>query len=258
MVTSRIFLKPRSLAFLMLIPGLLLNPSSAKTQQVQGVVIDRITRERAVGASVMLLDTTFNAVAGTTTNQTGAFRIQASRPGSFFVLTEALGYRPTLDGILDLGDGGAVTVEIYIDPKPIELDSLKVAVERVETFQILEMTGFNERVEHGFGHFITPEDIRRRNPRYFFEMFRSVPGVRVTGAALTGTTIQFTVGSSRGPTCTPRVFVDGVQANVDMGLEGAVEVDQVAGIEVYSRPVQVPLQWGGSDSTCGVLLIWTR
>ncbi len=248
----------RSLALLTLTLALLFGPSLVRAQQVQGVVIDRLTRERVVGASVVLLDTTFSAVSATAANQTGAFRIQAAEPGSFFVLTEALGYRPTLDGILDMQEGGSVTVEIYLDPKPIELDSLKVAVERAETYQILDMAGFNERVDDGFGHFITPEELRRRNPRYFFEVFRNIPGVRVLGASLDGTMVEFTLASTRGPTCSPRVFVDGIQSNVSMGLESVVDVDQVAGVEVYSRPSQVPLQWGGSDSTCGVLLIWTR
>jgi len=258
MITYRTFFKPGSLAFLMLIPGLLFSPSPAETQQVQGVVFDRITRERVVGASVMLLDTTFSVVVGTAANQTAAFRLQSPQPGSFFVLTEALGYRPTMDGILELGEGGSVTVEIYLDPKPIELDSLKVAVERVETYRTLESAGFHERQEIGFGHFITPEELRRRNPRYFFEAFRNIPGIRVTGAGFAGTTIEFTVASTRGPTCSPRVFLDGIQVNVELGLEGVVDIDQIAGIEVYSRPSQVPLQWSGSDSTCGVLLMWTR
>jgi hypothetical protein len=258
MISPRSFLKPRSTPLLILAAGLLLCPIQGESQQVQGVVIDRLTRERVVGASVMLLDTTFAAIAGTTANETGAFRVIAQQPGSFFVLTEALAYRPTLDGILDLGEGGSVTVEIYLDPKPIELDSLKVAVERVETFRVLETAGFHERVEMGFGNFITPEELRTRNPRYFFEVFRNIPGVRVSAAGLMGTTIEFTVASVRGPTCTPRVFVDGIQVNVEMGLEAVVEVDQLAGVEVYSRPSQVPLQWGGSDSTCGVLLMWTR
>lgn len=206
----------------------------------------------------MLLDTTYTAVAATTSNQSGLFRLEAPGPGSFFVLTEALGYRPTLDGILELGEGGAISVELYLDPKPVELDSLRVAVERVETYQILEAAGFNERVRQPFGHFITPEEIRRRNPRYHFELFRNTPGVRVSGAGLMGTMIEFTVASIRGPTCTPRIFVDGIMAIADMGLEAVVEVDQIAGVEIYSRPSQVPLQWGGSDSTCGVLLFWTR
>jgi len=258
MNSSRTPFRPASTAFLTLLSVLSFCPGAADAQQVRGAVIDRQTRERVVGASVTLLDTAFSAVVGTTTNQSGVFQLEAPEPGSFFVLSEALAYRPTLDGILDLDDGGSITVEIYLDPKPIELDSLRVAVERVEVYQVLETAGFNERVDQGFGNFITPEEIRERNPRYFFEMFRNIPGVRVSGAGLMGTTIQYTVGSVRGPTCTPRVFVDGIQVNMDMGLEAVVEVDQVAGVEVYSRPSQVPLQWGGSDSTCGVLLIWTR
>jgi hypothetical protein len=255
---SRTHFKSASSASLLLALSLLCTPVPGVGQQVQGAVFDRLTRERVVGASVMLLDTTFTVVAGTTANQTGAFRVVAQQPGSFFVLVEALGYRPTLDGILDMDEGGSATVEIYMDPKPIELDSLKVAVERVETHRILEMAGFNERVDRGFGHYITPEELRRRNPRYHFELFRNTPGVRVSGAGLMGTTIEFTVGSVRGPTCVPRTYVDGVQVNIDMGLEAVVEVDQIAGVEIYSRPSQVPLQWGGSDSTCGVLLFWTR
>src|SRR5210317_1666569 len=100
MINPTTFLKPGPSAFLILAAGLLFCPIQAKGQQVQGVVFDRETRQRVVGASVMLLDTTFAVVAGTTANQTGAFRVAAEEPGSFFVLTEALGYRPTLDGIL--------------------------------------------------------------------------------------------------------------------------------------------------------------
>ncbi|HZD05766.1 MAG TPA: carboxypeptidase regulatory-like domain-containing protein [Longimicrobiales bacterium] len=243
---------------LTLVAGLFLAIAPLEAQQVRGVVIDRLTNQRVMGASVMLVDTTFRVVAGSAANQTGAFRVVAENPGSYFVLVEALGYRPTMDGILDLGEGGSISVEIYLEPKAIELDSIKVAAERVETFRVLEDAGFNERSRQPFGYFITPEEIRRRNPRYFFELFRNTPGVRVSAAGLMGTMVEFTVGSIRGPTCEPRVFVDGVRVNVETGLEAALEVDQIAGVEIYSRPSQVPLQWGGSDSACGVLLFWTR
>lgn len=258
MITPKTIRRRETFTLFSLIAGLFLAATSLEGQQVQGVVIDRLTGGRVVGASVMLVDTTFSVVAGTMANQTGAFRVEAQNPGSYFVLVEALGYRPTMDGILELGEGGSISVQMYLDPKPIELDSLKVAAERVQTYRILEDAGFNQRSLQPFGYFITPEEIRRRNPRYFFELFRNTPGVRVSAAGLMGTTIEFTVGSIRGPTCTPRVFVDGLQVNVEMGLEAVLEVDQIAGVEIYSRPSQVPLQWGGSDSTCGVLLFWTR
>jgi len=235
-------------------------PTPAWSQEVQGVVIDRQTGERVRGASVMLLDTTFFAVAGTSTNNNGAFSLESPRPGSFFVLTESLGYRPTMDGILDMDEGGFVSVEIYLDPKPIELDSLKIAVERVTTYQVLETAGFHERVQTGFGHFITPEEIRRRNPRYMYDLLRNTPGVRVVGAGMDNTQIEFTnVVNAGSATCSPSVYVDGMLANTEFGgLESVVSVDQIAGVEVYTRASSVPIQWGGLGSACGVLLIWTR
>jgi hypothetical protein len=259
MTNSKSFPKLGSFASATLILGLLFSPNPAKSQQVQGLVFDKETGERVVGASVMLLDTTFTAVVGTSTNETGAFQVISPRPGSFFVLTESLGYEPTMDGILDLDEGGSVTVEIYLEPKPIQLDSIKVAVERAEIYSIMETAGFNERQRTGFGHFITPEEIRRRNPRYFFDLFRSTPGVRVTGSSMNGTTIEFTIGSIRGPSCSPSIYVDGIQVNLDFGgLESVVSIDQIAGVEIYTRASSVPLQWGGTNAGCGVLLIWTR
>jgi hypothetical protein len=258
MIMLKALLKQGIFLALAVVPSLLFSADPAASQQVQGRLVDRLSGERVVGASVMLVDTTFTLVTATSSNQTGAFRVVAPEPGTFYVLVEALGYRPIMDGILDLGEGGSISVEIFLEPKPVVLDSLKVAVERVETFRTLEAAGFNERLTRGFGNFITPEEIRQRNPRYFFELFRNIPGMRVTGAAFNGTTVEFTVASIRGPTCSPRVFLDGIQVNVEQGLEAVVDVDQIAGVEVYSRPSQVPLQWGGSDSTCGVLLIWTR
>jgi hypothetical protein len=259
MTNSKSFHTLGSIAPAMLILGLLFSPSPAESQQVQGLVFDTQTGERVMGASVLLLDTTFTVVTGTSTNTTGVFLLESPRPGSFFVLTESLGYAPTMDGILDLGEGGSVTVEIYLDPKPIQLDSMKVAVERAETYLIMETAGFNERRQTGFGHFITPEEIQRRDPRYFFELFRNSPGVRVTGSSLSGTTIEFTVGSVRGPTCVPNVYVDGIMVTMDFGgLEAAVGIDQIAAVEIYTRASSVPLQWGGINAGCGTLLIWTR
>jgi hypothetical protein len=211
----------------------------------------------------MLLDTTFTAVSGTASNATGAFTLQAPGPGLYYVLTESLGYSPSIDGVLELGEGAAITVEIYLKPKPIVLDSIKVAVERAQIFQHLEAAGFNERMVTGFGHFITPEEIQARNPRFMADLFRNVPGIRlIGGGSLSGTAIEFTNASIRGATCSPQVYVDGVLVNVDPdfggSLEGVVDISQIAAVEVYTRASNVPLQWGGTNMGCGILLIWTR
>ena len=242
--------------------GILTNPLPAQSQTIRGRVLESQSVQPVERAGVMLLDTTFTAVAGTATNAMGAFTLEAPGPGAYYVLTESLGYSSSIDGILELREGGSVTVEIYLKPKPIVLDSIKVAVARAQIFQHLDGAGFNQRVATGIGHFITPEDIERRNPRYMVDLFRNAPGVRLIGAGgYSGTGLEFVNGSPRGATCSPQVYVDGIRVNADTawgGLEGVADVSQIAAVEVYTRASNVPLQWVGTGSACGVALIWTR
>jgi hypothetical protein len=241
--------------------GVLTNPHPAESQVIRGRVLESLSAKPVASAGVMLLDTTFTAVAGSATNADGAFTLEAPGPGAYYVLTESLGYSSSIDGILELAEGGSVTVEIYLKPKPIVLDSIKVAVARAQIFQHLDGAGFNGRVASGFGHFITPEEIERRNPRYMADLFRNAPGVQIVGGGLTGTGILFRNATPRGPTCPPQVYVDGILVNADTawgGLEGVVDISQIAAVELYTRASNVPSQWGGTNAGCGVALIWTR
>jgi hypothetical protein len=251
-----------SLLLAVLTVGLLTNPVAAQSQIIRGRVLESQTSVPIQAAAVMLLDTTFTAVAGTASNTTGAFSLEAPGPGSYYVLTESLGYSSSIDGILELGEGASVTVEIYLKPKPIVLDSLRIAVERAQVFQHLEGAGFNQRSASGFGYFITPEDIQQREPRYVVDLFKDAPGVRlIGGGGFLGTGIQFTNVSIRGAFCDPQVYVDGILVNADTlwgGLEGVVDVSQIAAVELYTRASNVPSQWGGTNAGCGVVLIWTR
>lgn len=253
------FRVPRAIG-LALAAAFFLQPAPAQSQVVQGYLMEAGTGTPVMSGWVMLLDTAYAVAASAVTTGEGAFRIQAPRPGSYYVLTEVLGYEPIIDGILDLEEEGSISIELYIKPKPVQMDSMIVAVERAQIFQHLEQSGFNERMSGGFGHFITPEEIRRRNPSYYADLFRNTPGITLTGGgSFQGTQIHFRNASIRGGTCTPPVYVDGAQVITDMGgLEAAVDLHQIAAIEVYTRASSVPSQWGGTNAGCGVVLIWTR
>jgi hypothetical protein len=248
--------------------GILSTPLLAQSQTVQGRVLESQSAQPVVSAGVVLLDTTFVSVAGTATNDNGGFTLVAPGPGAYYVLTESLGYSPSIDGILELSEGGLINVEIYLKPKPIVLDSIKVAVERAQIYQHLEGAGYNERQAAGFGHFISPDEIQRRNPRTVEDLFRDAPGIRLMHGDL-GTGIAFRSGTVHGQNavpelpgyCWPNVYVDGALVNADPawgGVEGAVDLSQIAGVEVYARASNVPPQWGGTNAGCGVVLIWTR
>lgn len=237
-----------------------IQPAPATSQVVQGHVLEFGTGAGVMSGWVMLLDTTFAVRASAVTNREGAFSLQAPGPGSYYVLTEILGYDPVIDGILDLGAGGSITIQLTVKQKPIQMDSMIVAVERVQIFRHLEKSGFNERMTTGFGHFITPDELRRRNPTYFADLFRNTPGLNlIGGGSMSGTQIQMVNASIRGPTCSPPVYVDGAQVSTEFGgLEAAVDIHQIAAVEVYTRASNVPLEWGGTNAGCGVVLIWTR
>ena len=46
----------------------------------------------------------------------------------------------------------------------------------------------------------------------------------------------------------------GTPAQIDF----LVDPVQVAGIEVFPSSMGVPIQYGGLDAACGVIVIWTR
>jgi hypothetical protein len=257
--TGRVLLRMLTPAVVM-VWAFFLHPDSGLSQVVTGRLLESGTGTPVTSGMVMLLDTTFTVRTSAISNQTGAFQLDAPSPGSYYVLTEALGYQPIIDGILDLGPGGSINIELFVSPRPLQLDSMIVAVERVMIFQHLEKNGFNERRGSGFGHFITPEEIQERNPSYFGELFRNTPGISlVGGGSLSGTQIQFRNASIRGGVCSPPIYVDGAQVNTEFGgLEEVVDIHQIAAIEVYTRASDVPLEWGGTLAGCGIVLIWTR
>jgi hypothetical protein len=243
-------------------------PNPVAAQTVQGTVIETGTRQPIPWASLTLLDTTFTAVGGTTANSDGRFSLEAPGPGDYYVLAEALGYQPGLDGILELGSGGSISVEFYLHPKPLVLDSLVVAMTRTRVYRELQKTGYYERLEAGFGSFITPEEIERRNPRQMADLFRNVPGIRIRREGMDGTRIYLVRPNMvRGNTCSPRVYVDGMPRRNDptteemspgVRMEDIVDISQIAAVEVHTRATSIPLAVGGTQEGCGVIMIWTK
>ena len=91
-------------------------------------------------------------------------------------------------------------------------------------------------------------------------------GPGVGGAAARGSRL-FMVSSPQGLVCPPTVWVDGQRLDVQSEAEGdgAIDIDfwidptRLAGIEVYTRANEAPLQYGGTNkAACGVVVIWHR
>ncbi len=228
----------------------------ARAQTVMGRVVESGTSVSVPSALVTLVDSAFTRVFETFTNSSGAFLLQAPGPGSYYVLVEALGYHPAIDGILDMGDGGSITVDFHIRPRPLPVDSLLVSVRRAISHRVLRATGYYERQAQGFGHFVTPELLEDTNPRDFGDILWRIPGLWVVNAD--GGT-QLSMRGGNGSPCRPPVYLDGARVNPGLGgLESVVDIDQIAAVEAYTRASATPLQYGGTGAGCGAVLIWTK
>jgi hypothetical protein len=262
---------PRTAHVLLLSLFLLSSPLPASGQRIEGRVLEAETHQPIPWAALTLLDITFTAVMGATADEAGRFAFEAPAPGAYYLLVEALGYQPGLDGILELGEGGSISVDFYLRPRPLELDSLRVAVARLRVNRGLSDSGFYDRMKMGGGTFITPEEIERRNPREVTEVFRAVPDLVVRREGVAGTRIMLprpmAHGSRGGLWCNPRVYIDGVQVvnnpltearAAGFLLEEEISVSDIGAVEVHTRSTTIPLVYGGTQEGCGVIMIWTR
>ena len=62
--------------------------------------------------------------------------------------------------------------------------------------------------------------------------------------------------------CWPRVIVDGVVVSTGGAepaeIDALVDPSRIEGMEVYRRPAELPAEFGGAQSGCGVIVVWTK
>ncbi len=226
-------------------------PCSGAAQIIQGRLLDAETGEPIGSGIVTLRGHLGTEVARTGTDSLGAYSLTAPEPGLYTLLVEALGYRSTGTPQFDLGAEVSTTIDVQLSPEPIELDPLNVEGERQRIIPHLERQGFYKRVDEGFGDFIEPEEIERRNPRSFIDLLRDIPGLSVRG----GGVLRW------GPRCfrvAPRLWVDGILVKDGRIVLGQhVSIDEIVAIEVYQSAAAIPLQYGGTGGHCA-MFIWTK
>ncbi len=271
---------------------LLTGPASPALGQVlRGRLLDLDTDEPIARGVLTLMREDGVRVQVVTTDSDGRYRLVAPEPGSYLLEARRLGYRPWLDGPIELAAGDEWETEYHLQALPIQLDPVEVTAEAEQREAFLHHVGFYERQKADFGHFVTRDDIEHRAPTRMTDLLNGIPGVRLVPSAsgLSRASIAFR-GSrlSQGGLCHPRVFVDDIivirgdarargtdvqgfpesatEMNRDpaerpeIALDDVVQPEDVEAIEVYRRGVEVPVRFGGTSTQtqCGVIVIWTR
>jgi hypothetical protein len=190
------------------------------------------------------------------TDGEGEFLIPRVQPGTYEVVLSHLAYGTHSD-MIEVGRGELVKYEAQLAMRPIELEPLAVSVVRRSVPP--NLLGFYERMSMGRGHFITREDIERRQPGRATHIIGDIPTVRVR---MVGASSRFYVEFTRYRGCPPAVYLDRTLLNPGRDeravIDDYVMPSEVEAVEAYDSPGSLPAEFGGSRAGCGVIVIWTR
>jgi hypothetical protein len=138
------------------------------------------------------------------------------------------------------------------------------------------MESFEDNRRLGLGHFLTRADLAKLeggpSTSSILQSFNGLSMVRgqggrswITGAHGTRMVNPDRMDKALGahPSCYAQVYLDNLEVYSGRDEEPLFDVNsippsQIEGIEYYATPAQTPSQYTRLNSTCGVLVIWTR
>jgi hypothetical protein len=229
----------------------------ARAQAFRAEIHDATSGLPVAGALLQIKDPSGAVLAEKLTDPDGLVTGRVYAGATVIFMVRRIGYRPFISDLVVLPDTGTSVLRFGLESGAYELPELETRATRAS---ILDRTGFTDRSRSGFGHFVDPEtiDARRRSAFRVADFVMTVPGVTIVPTVRGGSAIRFTGMGSLSARCgTPRVFIDGMQVTADE-LDDVVQPLDVLAIEVYRRPAEIPARFGGSESGCGVIAIWSR
>lgn len=196
------------------------------------------------------------SVAGTQlvveTDDRGQFLLAKASPGETSLRIRRIGFKPDTVRVNVLA-GETVPATFTLARLAVELDPLVVYGRRNVTGRL---AGFYERRDRGLGHFLTREQIDKRNPMRMTDLFRMIPGARVESRGFGTQLVRF-----RGARTPPLVWLDGTPLYAGEFDLDTVDPRSFEGIEIYSGPASVPAEFLGNramSSSGGTIILWSR
>ena len=237
-------------------------------QGAQGTIREPGTREPVRDAEVILTQSPGTVRVAGTTNDRGFFRLQTRTPGNYILFARALGFSEIVDAPVEVLPGKLTVLDVQMAPDALELEPLVVTAE-ARSYH-LEMQGFYERKTKGLdtGIFFSPEQLEERRPLNVTDLFWGLPGTRVIVSQQGQTGVYFRAGERWTQVCWPMVYLDRHLISAGglpnpVGTEPAVLNEMIspfdlAAIEVYRSPAEVPPEFNGANAGCGVIVLWTK
>lgn len=197
------------------------------------------------GAAVQLDTSQLRTVA----DSQGRFELDSIDPGTYVLHIRAIGY-----------DEGAWRVRLHpdhvtthafsLDQQVVELPG--VAVKGRLPLAERRYIDFERRRHTVSGAFFTQEDIEKANPPTLVDILATVRGVQQV--CRVNDCVAKMVRAPPG--CYPQYYLDGNESSAYFAR--LTPPQDIKGIEVYRGSSEIPGEFGGSNSACGVIVIWTK
>jgi len=212
---------------------------------VVGYVVSTPGEAPIPGATVQLDTTAWRA----STDSTGRFELDSIDPGSYVLHVRAVGYEQSAWRIR-LHPGQVMGARFPLAPQAVELPT--VTVKGTTPLSARRYLDFDRRRTTSSGAFFTQEDIEKANPATLVDILVTARGVQQV--CLVNDCIAKMVRSPPG--CYPQYYIDGNESSAYFARHTPPK--DVKGIEIYRGSSEIPGEFGGSNSACGVIAIWTK
>jgi hypothetical protein len=236
----------------------------ARAQVLRGRVIDNATGEGVPTAAVEALAARRSAGRARTAAD-GKFEVRLRAAGTFRLTAQRTGYNASVTSDVPVAARETVYVEVRVAAAPMQLDPLRVTARVAPPHRrTLERTGFYDRERMGIGRFFRREDFERYRHLSTSRVLSRAPGVIVEGAGprewvvFTRSSIAGALMRDGAGHCLPLLYLDGVRINTASALNEVASAANVEAVELYESAAEIPVEYVGSASACGVILVWTR
>jgi hypothetical protein len=225
----------------------------AAAQTISGKLLDQGTNQPIPGATITLVTEENTPVGPTTrTGNDGSFSIQAPAPGIYRLRADISGYLSAMTPAIALGAGDQISLTWRLLAGTVAIRPVAITANNRRTTG--RLSGFYDRMQrHGFGYFITADQIQKQRPFSVSDLLRTVPGLEVIPSPRGFGNIVRTIEG-----CRPAIYLDGVRFPL-MGesIDDIVNPMDLEGIEVYTHAAEVPAQFA-AGSNCGAIILWTK
>lgn len=191
----------------------------------------------------------------TITNSNGYFSLKAVPQGLYEVTFShiAFGEQSTL---LLVEAGNGYELDVTLSEQPIPIEGVTVTLRSRAMARSLAQVEFRMgHNKHLGGIYLTRSDLELRGEQPLSSILRSIVGVGIRKFGH-----EYMVGLGRGCRGNPGFFVDGVRVanRLELLPLDMIPTMNIEVIEIYKGPASLPAEFGGADSQCGAIVIWTR